>query len=61
VISLRRSSRRVLSGEIGDDRTRFADAKALKAFAGTAPIALGQVRGRGVSRLIRDSSGVVRR
>ena len=23
-------------GEIGDDRTRFADTKALKAFAGTA-------------------------
>ncbi|WP_433560202.1 transposase [Pseudonocardia xinjiangensis] len=25
-------------GEIGDDRTRFADAKALKALAGTAPV-----------------------
>src|SRR3954451_15462441 len=25
-------------GEIGDDRTRFSDAKALKAFAGTAPV-----------------------
>jgi transposase len=25
-------------GEIGDDRARFADAKALKAFAGTAPV-----------------------
>ena len=25
-------------GEIGDDRTRFTDAKALKAFAGTAPV-----------------------
>jgi transposase len=25
-------------GEIGDDRTRFADARGLKAFAGTAPV-----------------------
>ncbi len=25
-------------GEIGDDRTRFADARALKAYAGSAPI-----------------------
>jgi transposase len=25
-------------GEIDDDRTRFTDAKALKAFAGTAPV-----------------------
>jgi transposase len=25
-------------GEIGDDRTRFTDAKALKTFAGTAPV-----------------------
>jgi len=27
-----------LLGEIGDDRTRFADARGLKAFAGTAPV-----------------------
>lgn len=27
-----------IPGEIGDDRTRFADAKALQAFAGTAPV-----------------------
>jgi transposase len=25
-------------GEIGDDRTRFADARALKAYAGSAPV-----------------------
>ncbi|MGH3465841.1 MAG: transposase [Kribbellaceae bacterium] len=27
-----------LLGEIGDDKTRFADARALKAFAGSAPV-----------------------
>jgi hypothetical protein len=27
-----------LLGEIGDDRTRFSDARGLKAFAGTAPV-----------------------
>jgi transposase len=27
-----------LLGELGDDRTRFADARALKAYAGSAPI-----------------------
>ncbi|WP_435878072.1 transposase [Streptosporangium canum] len=27
-----------LLGEMGDDRTRFADARALKAYAGAAPI-----------------------
>ncbi|GAA4830291.1 hypothetical protein GCM10023235_78620 [Kitasatospora terrestris] len=31
------NSTRVLA-EIGDDRTRFADAKALKAYAGSAPV-----------------------
>lgn len=25
-------------GELGDDRTRFADARALKAYAGSAPV-----------------------
>jgi transposase len=29
--------------EIGDDRTRFTDARALKAYAGSAPVTRPQV------------------
>ena len=39
-------------GEIGDDRTRFADAKALKAFAGTAPVTRASGRKRSVTRRV---------
>lgn len=42
-------------GEIGDDRTRFADAKALKDFAGTAPITRASGLKRSVTmRVIRN-------
>ncbi|WP_294011305.1 IS110 family transposase [Streptomyces sp.] len=41
------SGARVLA-EIGDDRTRFADAKALKAYAGAAPV----TRASGRSRMV---------
>lgn len=42
-------------GEIGDDRTRFADAKALKAFAGTAPVTRASGLERSVTmRVARD-------
>jgi transposase len=39
-------------GEIGDDRTRFTDAKALKAFAGTAPVTRASGLKRSVSRRV---------
>ncbi len=39
-------------GEIGDDRTRFADAKALKAFAGTAPITRASGKKTSVTRRV---------
>jgi transposase len=42
-------------GEIGDDRTRFTDAKALKAFAGTAPVTRASGLKRSVSmRVVRN-------
>jgi transposase len=42
-------------GEIGDDRTRFADAKALKAFAGTAPVTRASGKKTSVSmRVVRN-------
>lgn len=42
-------------GEIGDDRTRFADAKVLKAFAGTAPITRASGLKRSVTmRIVRN-------
>ena len=42
-------------GEIGDDRTRFADAKALKAFAGTAPVTRASGLKRSVTmRVVRN-------
>ena len=41
------SGARVLA-EIGDDRTRFADAKALKAYAGAAPVTRASGRSRSV-------------
>ncbi|MET8386498.1 IS110 family transposase [Streptosporangium canum] len=37
-----------LLGEIGDDRTRFADARALKAYAGAAPVTRSSGRSRAV-------------
>ncbi|MGN9786878.1 transposase [Nonomuraea sp. ZG12] len=37
-----------LVAEIGDDRTRFADARALKAYAGAAPITRASGRSRAV-------------
>ncbi|MGJ6970223.1 transposase, partial [Streptosporangium sp. G11] len=37
-----------LFAEIGDDRTRFADARALKAYAGAAPITRASGRSRAV-------------
>lgn len=40
---------RVLA-EIGDDRTRFADARALKAYAGTAPITRASGRSISITR-----------
>ena len=40
---------RVLA-EIGDDRTRFADAKALKAYTGTAPITRASGRSISITR-----------
>ncbi|WP_410574437.1 transposase [Amycolatopsis sp. cmx-4-61] len=40
------SGARVL-GEIGDDRVRFADARALKAYAGSAPVT--RASGRSIS------------
>lgn len=43
------SGARIL-GEIGDDRTRFADARALKAYAGSAPITRASGRSSYVSR-----------
>ena len=39
-------------GEIGDDRTRFADAKALKAFAGTAPVTRASGKKTSVTRRV---------
>jgi transposase len=39
-------------GEIGDDRTRFTNAKALKAFAGTAPVTRASGLKRSVSRRV---------
>ncbi|MGS2805929.1 transposase [Nocardia sp. MW-W600-9] len=44
------SGARVLA-EIGDDRTRFADARALKAYAGTAPVT--RASGRSISITFR--------
>jgi transposase len=42
-------------GEIGDDRTRFTDAKALKAFAGTAPVTRASGLKRSVTmRVVRN-------
>ncbi len=42
-------------GEIGDDRTRFADAKSLKAFAGTAPVTRASGKKTSVSmRVVRN-------
>jgi hypothetical protein len=42
-------------GEIGDDRTRFTDAKALKAFAGTAPVTRASGRKCSVTmRVVRN-------
>jgi transposase len=42
-------------GEIGDDRARFTDAKALKAFAGTAPVTRASGRKRSVTmRVVRN-------
>jgi transposase len=35
-------------GEMGDDRTRFTDAKALKAYAGAAPVTRASGRSRAV-------------
>lgn len=43
------SAARVL-GEIGDDRTRFADARGLKAYAGSAPITRASGKSSFVSR-----------
>jgi transposase len=39
-----------LLGEIGDDRLRFRDARALKAYAGSAPITRASGRSRSVTR-----------
>lgn len=39
-----------LLGEIGDDRTRFADARALKAYAGSAPITRASGRSISITR-----------
>ncbi|MEV0969931.1 transposase [Microtetraspora glauca] len=47
----RETGARVLA-ELGDDRTRFADARALKAYAGSAPI----IRASGGSRSRMDFS-----
>jgi transposase len=42
-------------GEMGDDRTRFTDAKALKAFAGTAPVTRASGMKRSVTmRVVRN-------
>jgi transposase len=42
-------------GELGDDRTRFADAKGVKAFAGTAPVTRSSGTKRVVSmRVVRN-------
>lgn len=44
-----------LLGEIGDDRTRFADARGLKAFAGTAPVTRASGTKRAVTaRVVRN-------
>src|SRR3984893_6970014 len=45
--------------EIGDDRARFADARALKAYAGSAPITRPPGRSRLVARETRDGGPVV--
>jgi len=39
-------------GEMGDDRTRFADAKALKAFAGTAGVTRASGKKTSVTRRV---------
>lgn len=39
-------------GEIGDDRSRFEDAKGLKAYAGTAPVTRASGRRRSVTRRV---------
>ncbi len=39
-------------GEIGDDRSRFQDAKGFKAFAGTAPITRASGKRRSVTRRV---------
>jgi transposase len=41
-----------LLGEIGDDRSRFHDAKGFKAFAGTAPVTRASGRKRSVTRRV---------
>jgi len=42
-------------GELGDDRSRFADAKSVKAFAGTAPVTRASGTKRVVSmRIVRN-------
>ena len=44
-----------LLGEIGDDRARFADARGLKAFAGTAPVTRASGTKRAVTaRVVRN-------
>ena len=44
-----------LLGEIGDDRARFADARGLKAFAGTAPVTRASGTKRAVTaRIVRN-------
>ena len=40
----------ILLGEIGDDRTRFADDRALQAFAGYAPVTRASGKSRTVTR-----------
>ena len=44
------SSGAVVLGEMGDDRSRFADDRALKAFAGSAPVTKASGKSRSVVR-----------
>ncbi|MEU4603007.1 transposase [Kribbella sp. NPDC023972] len=45
----RRRHRREILAELGDDRNRFIDARAVKAYAGSAPITRASGRSRSIT------------
>ena len=47
--------RETVLGEIGDDRARFADARGLKSYAGSAPVTVASGKSRAVDhRKVRN-------